>query len=357
VLTHTGALLWSHPTGGSIFRGAAISDIDHDGGLDVVFGSADGILRILRGDDGEVVSSYDLESHYGNTFDMDHAPVIADLNGDGRLDVFVVGGYGTSSPPTANHGRAYALSAGAGGGPGWPMFRHDLQHSGTYGRPPAAPTLPLGPPEAIVGRTYAYSSETADPEGDDLHFVWNWGDGSISGWLGPFGTGESCSAEHAWDAPGIFEVRVKARDPHGRESEWSDPLAVLVGTQVVTVPDGSEAGTSPLRVTERARRLQLTWDTTTEGCASVDYHLVWGWGGDLPGYLVSGSDCALGNSGAHWWTTSPDTASDWCWFLVLGNDGADTEGGWGTDSTGSPRSSWPSGECGLSILDSAPCLP
>jgi outer membrane protein assembly factor BamB len=132
VLSHTGTQQWSYNTGGNIFRGAAIADVNGDGILDVAFGSEDGILRVLRGDNGGVVWTYNLQAHYGRTFEMDHAPVIADFNNDGRLDVFIVGGYGISSPPTNNHGRAYALTAGNGTGPGWPMFRHDLQHSACF---------------------------------------------------------------------------------------------------------------------------------------------------------------------------------------------------------------------------------
>jgi outer membrane protein assembly factor BamB len=135
VLSNTGSLLWSYTAGGGIFRGAAIADIDGDGVLDVAFGADDGILRVLKGDSGQVIWTCDLESHYGNTFEIDHAPVIADFNGDGLLDIFVVGGYGTSSPPDFNHGRAYALTAGDGTGPGWPMFRHDLRHSACFARP------------------------------------------------------------------------------------------------------------------------------------------------------------------------------------------------------------------------------
>ena len=137
VLSHTGDLLWSYSTGGNIFRGAAIADIDSDGVLDVAFGADDGILRALRGDSGRVIWTYDLEAHYGRTFEMDHAPVIADFDNDGKLDIFIIGGYGTSSQPNLNHGRAYALTAGDGTGPGWPMFRHDLRHSACFGYSPS----------------------------------------------------------------------------------------------------------------------------------------------------------------------------------------------------------------------------
>jgi len=132
VLSHTGDLLWSYSTGGNMFRGAAIADVDSDDVLDVAFGSDDGTLRVLKGDSGRVIWTYNLQAHYGKTFEMDHAPVIADFNNDGKLDIFVIGGYGTSSPPTSNHGRAYALTAGDGTGPGWPMFRHDLRHSACF---------------------------------------------------------------------------------------------------------------------------------------------------------------------------------------------------------------------------------
>lgn len=134
-LTYTGGLLWSRSVGGNVFRGVALADINGNGILDVVFGCDDGILRALRGNNGVVMWTYDLEAHYGNTFEMDHAPVIADFDRDGKLDIFIVGGYGTSSNPALNHGRAYALSAGNGTGPGWTMFRHDLRHSACFDDP------------------------------------------------------------------------------------------------------------------------------------------------------------------------------------------------------------------------------
>jgi outer membrane protein assembly factor BamB len=136
-LSHTGSLLWSYSADEGNFRGVSIADIDSNGVLDVAFGADDGIIRALTGDSGQVIWTYDLQAHYGNTFGMDHAPVIADFDGDGKLDIFIIGGYGNSSQPELSHGRAYALTAGDGTGPGWPMFRHDLKHSGCFGGYPS----------------------------------------------------------------------------------------------------------------------------------------------------------------------------------------------------------------------------
>lgn len=131
-VSSSGSGIWSFPSGGSVFRGSAIADLDEDDTPDLVFGTGSGILYARRGSLGQPLWEIDLEAHYGNEFDMDHAPVIADLDGNGKLDVFVVGGHAESSQPGNNHGRAYALTAGEGTGPGWPMFRHDERHSGCF---------------------------------------------------------------------------------------------------------------------------------------------------------------------------------------------------------------------------------
>jgi outer membrane protein assembly factor BamB len=245
VFSHTGAVLWSVTTGGDLFRGAALSDIDGDGVLDVVFGSYDGILRAVRGNNGQSIWAFDLQAHYGMYFEIGHAPVIADFNNDGKLDVFVVGGYGVY-PPDDNHGRAYALTAGDGSGPGWPMFRHDCRHSGCFplasNQPPSMGTL-TGPVYGRPGVNYTFCVTVTDPEGDDVFILWDWGDGTYSSWLGPYASGEEACAMHAWANEGIYSVRVKFRDEHGAESEWSDPFLVYIdGTpptlEIVTPQQG-----------------------------------------------------------------------------------------------------------------------
>jgi len=231
VLSHTGSLLWSATTGGNMFRGAALSDIDGDGILDVVFGSEDGMLRALKGSNGQVIWTIDLEAHYGMVFEMDHAPVIADLDNDGRLDVFVIGGYGISNPETNNHGRAYAVTAGDGSGPGWPMFRHDCRHSAyiplTVNQPPTVGNI-SGPLYGQPGVNHTFCVIGSDPDGDTVFCLWEWGDGTSSGWLGPYASGEEICASHAWSNEGSFDIQVKVKDASGEESEWSETFSIII---------------------------------------------------------------------------------------------------------------------------------
>jgi disulfide bond formation protein DsbB len=134
VLNHDGSLLWDESTSGS-FRGAAIADLDSDDDLDVVVGDNAGLLQAFFGHNGDDIWSFNAATDYGSTpFDIDHGPVIADLNCDGNLDVFFVGGRGYSGDPENNYGCAYALTIGVTGDEGWSMFRHDYCNSGCFGQ-------------------------------------------------------------------------------------------------------------------------------------------------------------------------------------------------------------------------------
>jgi hypothetical protein len=92
--------------------------------------------------------------------------------------------------------------------------------------PPAMPDTPSGITEGQPEIEYDYSSTTTDPEGDDIYYWFDWGDGTDSDWLGPYASGETSTASHSWMNSGIYEVKAKAKDVFDNESNWSDLLSV-----------------------------------------------------------------------------------------------------------------------------------
>jgi len=67
---------------------------------------------------------------------------------------------------------------------------------------------------------YTYSSSTTDPDGDKISYLFDWGDGSDSGWRGPYTSGTTAFATHLWSSPGTYYVKVKAKDEQGAVSRW-----------------------------------------------------------------------------------------------------------------------------------------
>jgi Peptidase family C25/Propeptide_C25/Peptidase family C25, C terminal ig-like domain/PKD domain len=94
--------------------------------------------------------------------------------------------------------------------------------------PPAKPDTPTGRATGTPGHTYMYSSSTTDPESDGLFYIWDWGDGNFSEWIGPYASGNTVSTQKSWPEQGNYSIRIKARDSQGHESEWSDPLVVTM---------------------------------------------------------------------------------------------------------------------------------
>lgn len=72
----------------------------------------------------------------------------------------------------------------------------------------------------VPNRDYDYDFVTTDPDGDDVLYYIDWGDGTFVYWFGPFESGENVTMSHTWPAlTKIYEIQVKAKDIYGAESD------------------------------------------------------------------------------------------------------------------------------------------
>lgn len=110
----------------------------------------------------------------------------------------------------------------------WQPFADPTLAIGEESEAPLKPDAPEGPTTGDVNVEHTYTASTTDPDGDQIFYLFDWGDGEFSGWLGSYDSGDTVSASHTWTSEGDFEIRVKAKDDHGVQSEWSDPLPITM---------------------------------------------------------------------------------------------------------------------------------
>ena len=88
-------------------------------------------------------------------------------------------------------------------------------------RPPSTPII-TGPSEGKIKIAINYTFSTIDPDGDAVHYLIDWGDGTNSGWIGPYSSGEQITKVHTWSKKGDYMIKTKAKDNNGAESEWGE---------------------------------------------------------------------------------------------------------------------------------------
>ncbi|MDH7517694.1 MAG: C25 family cysteine peptidase [Candidatus Thermoplasmatota archaeon] len=101
--------------------------------------------------------------------------------------------------------------------------------------PPEAPEI-SGETNGQSGTTYIYSLITTDLDDDQVYYYVNWGDGTNSGWIGPYNSGEQKTTSHSWSEQGTYQVKAKARDTHGAESNWTTLDVVMPINHIVNHP-------------------------------------------------------------------------------------------------------------------------
>jgi hypothetical protein len=106
-----------------------------------------------------------------------------------------------------------------------PFFR---LHSENLNLPPETPQKPTGPDEWVLDFEAAFKTSTTDTEGNDIYYMFDWGDGSLSEWLGPYASGEIVIVSHIWTIIGNYEIKVKAKDIYQAQSKWSESAIISI---------------------------------------------------------------------------------------------------------------------------------
>lgn len=129
VLANDGETLWTRPLDSALDRGVALADADGDGDEDVVFHDKT-VLLARDARTGDETLRFDAKFGKGRWEEISSAPLLADFDGDGLLDAFLVCGHGTSENEARdNYGRAYAVRL-KGQGKAWKTFRGSLRRTG-----------------------------------------------------------------------------------------------------------------------------------------------------------------------------------------------------------------------------------
>ncbi len=193
--------------------------------------------------------------------------------------------------------------------------------------PPATPSVPSGSTSGSSGLSYSYSTKATDPDGDQVKYTFDWGDGTTTV-TSLVSSGTSSSASHIWTVASgstkTFSVSAKATDENGAVSSLSSPLAVTItGPASVnnppatpSVPSGSTSGSSGTSYSYSTKATDPDGD-------QVKYTFYWGDGTTSVTSLVSSGTSA---SASHIWTVAPGSTMT---FSVR----AKTEDESGTDSS------------------------
>jgi outer membrane protein assembly factor BamB len=185
-----------------------------------------GTLRWYYTTNGQIISSPAIDNS-GIIYCSSYNGNLYALNPNGMLYwSFDAGDYIESSPVIGADGTIYiAAQFAPSGNQSWHSYLYALELINNSS--PSTPTID-GTSSGKAKQNYNYTIVSTDPEGNNISYYVNWGDGTNSGWIGPYTSGEEQTVNHTWNKKGTYTIQVKAKDNYSAESDW--------GTLQVTMP-------------------------------------------------------------------------------------------------------------------------
>ncbi len=91
-----------------------------------------------------------------------------------------------------------------------------------------------GPDTGIINQNLEFTFVTTDPEDDDVEIFIDWGDGTDTGWIGPYESGEEVIKYHKYNQNGEYSIDAQSRDVW-HFSAWSHHT-IRIGNQIPSPP-------------------------------------------------------------------------------------------------------------------------
>lgn len=216
-----------------------IGDIDDDNQPDVIFmreNSEDGSDIFAYHADGTLIEGWPYI--FDNANHLRSSPSLVDIDKDGDVEIVFTYNYLDSSSETLSFTIdildlpvTYDATTMH-----WPMFQHDLKNTGLYNKPgnnpPEKPIID-GPKNGKVKTEHTYNAISTDLDGDDISYLFDWGDLTNSGWTKFVPSGTMVNKSHKWWFEGTYTVKVKAKDSHAAQSEWAELSITMPRTKIV----------------------------------------------------------------------------------------------------------------------------
>jgi len=113
----------------------------------------------------------------------------------------------------------------------------------TINTPPRAPAAPTGPARTEAGKRAEFTASANDTDSGMVKYVFYWDDSTpnVTEETGFFPSGTPAKLAHTWKRAGTYQVRVRAVDSQGGQSDWSAPLEVVVKAKKSTPGAGAAA--------------------------------------------------------------------------------------------------------------------
>ncbi len=93
---------------------------------------------------------------------------------------------------------------------------------------PFDPMIPDVGTDGCINIEYEFTTSAIDPEEDQVFYRFDFDDGTITDWFGPFNSGYEFTISHTWTDTGIYSVRVQAKDDLDQETGWMESSSIII---------------------------------------------------------------------------------------------------------------------------------